>query len=361
MFIAHSDLREVQISNLSQARGRLPKQDLADIIESSYAPLNHLKSANILVSGGSGFIGKWLISTLLEANKAMDLRLNVVVLTRDCESAASKLGADVSDPLHFIKSDFTIDNTLEYPKNKVFTHIIHGAISTTKSYGNISSGDLLNSSKNGAIALIERASFQGNKPVLMHLSSGAVYGPQPLTLPRIPSEHMLKTGNEEFSDYALAKVNTEALIREAHEKAIICGANPRLFSFLGPHLPINQQFAIGNFIQDIILNRNITVSGNPQTSRSYLYPTDLVSTLLLILTKPTMDVVQVGSSRITTMGELATLISNQFGGKGINYLNPTALESRYVPEMDSSKKIYKFQQKVSLEEGLERWYRWLNI
>jgi dTDP-glucose 4,6-dehydratase len=195
----------------------------------------------------------------------------------------------------------------------------------------------------------------------MHLSSGAVYGPQPLTLPRIPSEWLLGAGNEVISAYALAKINTETLVREAHEKAIIRGANPRLFSFFGPHLPIDQQFAIGNFIQDVVLNRDITVSGNPQTSRSYLYPTDLVNALLIILTRPTMDTIQVGSSKITTMGELATLISNQFGGMRINYLNPTALESRYVPEMDSSEKTYKFVQKVSIEEGLARWRRWLNF
>ena len=361
MFIARSILKEVEISSSSHARGRLPKQDLTDIIESSYALLYQLKSANILVSGGSGFIGKWLVSTLLEANEVMDLRLKVVVLTRDCQLAASKLGAYESDPIHFIKSDFTNRDVLEYPNNIVFTHIIHGAISTTKSYGDTGSDDLLKSTKNGANSLIQRASLQGNSPVLMHLSSGAVYGPQPLTLPRIPSEWVLEGGNEVVSDYALAKIITETLVREADEKAIIRGANPRLFSFLGPYLPINEQFAIGNFIQDVILNRSITVSGNPQTSRSYLYPTDLMNALLFILTKPTMDVVQVGSSRITTMGELATLISKQFGGKGINYLNPTALESRYVPEMDSTKKFCSFQQKVSLEEGLERWYRWLNI
>jgi nucleoside-diphosphate-sugar epimerase len=291
----------------------------------------------------------------------MDLGLNVTVLTRDCKATASKLGAYESDPLHLIQSDFSDHEIFEFPKNIVFTHIVHGAISTTKSHGNTSSKDLAKTSKNGANTLIERASFQGNKPVFMHLSSGAVYGPQPLTLPRIPSEWLLGAGNEVISAYALAKINTETLVREAHEKAIIRGANPRLFSFFGPHLPIDQQFAIGNFIQDVVLNRDITVSGNPQTSRSYLYPTDLVNALLIILTRPTMDTIQVGSSKITTMGELATLISNQFGGMRINYLNPTALESRYVPEMDSSEKTYKFVQKVSIEEGLARWRRWLNF
>ncbi|CAB4822986.1 unannotated protein [freshwater metagenome] len=361
LFIGRGVLREVQISNSSQVRGRLPKQDLLDIIESSHTLLTDLKSANILVSGGSGFIGKWLVSTLLEANEVMNLGLNVVVLTRDSQAASSKLGAHKSDPLHFIQSDFSNSDTLEYPKNIFFTHIVHGAISTTKSYGDTSSEDLIKSSKNGANALIERASFQGNKPVLMHLSSGAVYGPQPLTLPRIPSDRVLGTGNEVISDYALVKINTETLVREAHEKAIIRGANPRLFSFFGPHVPIDQQFAIGNFIQDVILNRDITVSGNPQTSRSYLYPTDLMHTLLVILTKPTIDDIQVGSSRITTMGELATLISNQFGRKGINYSNPNSLESRYVPEMDCYEKSYKFEQKISLEEGLARWRRWLDF
>lgn len=361
MFIGHIVLKEDQISNSSQARGGLPKQDLLDIIESSCAPLSDLKSASILVSGGSGFIGKWLVSTLLEANNVMGLGLNVVVLSRDSQAAASKLRANESDPLHFIQSDFTKSDSLAYPINTVFTHIIHGAISTTKSYGNSSSNELAKSSKNGVKALIERARLQGNQPVLMHLSSGAAYGPQPITLPRIPSDWLPDVGNEAVSDYTLAKRNTENQIQQAHEEKIIDGANPRLFSFFGPYFPTNQQFAIGSFIQDTILNREITVKGNPLTSRSYLYPTDMVTTLLFILTKPTMNLVQVGSSRITTMGELVTAISNQFGGKGIKYLNPTELESRYVPRMDSSEKFYKFQQKVSLEEGLERWHKWLDI
>ena len=354
-------MREVQISNLPQTRAKLPKKDLLEIIESSHAVLTDLKSANILLSGGSGFIGKWLVSTLLEANEVMDLGLNVTVLTRDCQATASKLAAYESDPLHLIESDFSNHEILDFPKNIVFTHIVHGAISTTKNYGNASSKDLAKTSKNGANVLIELASFQGNKPVLMHLSSGAVYGPQPLTLPRIPSEWVPGAGSEVISDYALAKINTENLVRKAHEMAIIRGANPRLFSFFGPHLPIDQQFAVGNFMRDVAFNRNITVSGNPQTSRSYMYPTDLVNSLLLILTRPTIDTIQVGSSKITTMEELATLISKQFGGVRINYLNPTALASRYVPELDSSEEIYKFVQKVSIEEGLARWHRWLDF
>ena len=59
---------------------RLPERDLAEITTLAEDDLSALEGARIFVTGGTGFIGTWLVEALLAADRELGLRLGLCPL-----------------------------------------------------------------------------------------------------------------------------------------------------------------------------------------------------------------------------------------------------------------------------------------
>ena len=62
---------------------KLPKQDLVNLAKEFSNDINTFNKKSFLITGGTGFIGKWLIATLNELNKTNDFNISLTILTRD--------------------------------------------------------------------------------------------------------------------------------------------------------------------------------------------------------------------------------------------------------------------------------------
>jgi nucleoside-diphosphate-sugar epimerase len=329
-------------------------EDYIEIASSLATRTQELHGAKILILGGTGFIGSWLTRSLLFINREYDLRIELILATRDLKLAATKFIYWGKDSLKFIELDLAKLGSI--PVEGV-THVIHGATSSTKKSGSENEEEVFNSTVNGMKSLIHSKTIASAAPRIVHLSSGAVYGKsnqETLTEIEIPSKP-----KPNLTNYAQAKLEAERILSDATSEGLVHGANPRLFAFFGPGLVTNEHFAIGNFMDDALNNREICLSGSPMTTRSYLYPTDLVTWILNVLMNPVNRVIHIGSENAISMMNLAEKINDLTNNQGLRISNPYAEVSHYVPSTKETRQIYGTKEIVPLEEGLIRWIKFL--
>jgi len=343
----------------SISRGNLPSSDLREIVSNSQASLRKIASARVLICGGSGFIGTWFTSALLEANEELKLNIEIVLLTRDIEKAKKSLIPRDKDPITFLKGDLSAS---ENPFTRVegnFSHIIHAATPTIISNERNDQDISYKSTVLGASRLADFSSSMTSVPTLLHTSSGAVYGIQPNELKNIPEgwiNEKLATG---ITSYGVAKLEAERILSQASYSGVLNAVNPRLFTFFGPKLPLDAKYAIGNFVSDGLSNRDIVIKGNPNTRRSYMYPTDLVEWVLECLTNPSLKPLHIGSDEGICMKDLANYVGEKLGARSVSAGNNEVMASNYVPSVTLTQNLLNVSGRVSLEDGMMRWINWL--
>ena len=337
------------------SRGGVFQSDLDEILEGVGDSWNQFRNSDFLILGGTGFIGTWLVSALLNANQALTLNLNLNIITRNPQDAATRLKFGSSDPISLLKFDLRNAQTFDLPPKNFYMHAATPSVTAT---GSSDESSVQEATIGGMQMILDLIGKNPKESSFLHTSSGAVYGPQPLDLERRLEGNAVNK-DDLISVYAKSKVAAEELLNSAIANGITKGSNPRLFAFEGPHISTVEHFAIGNFLHDGLKGRQIQVKGNGNTVRSYLYPTDLTVWLLKLLANPCDNPINIGSDIPVTMLELANIVSELTSKKGVDFLNPSTPASRYVPSIENAKRILQVKPKVSLVEGLERWIKWL--
>ncbi len=314
-----------------------------------------LYNSKITILGGTGFVGTWLINAIDSINGEWDSRISIELYTRDSRKAQKKF-----EGLKFTLITYTELNLSSKVNIKLNSsdYFIHGATPSVVRTG-FSNKDLVYKSTVNSAMLIKLAMERSPyKSVAMHLSSGAVYGSQSLEVKLQPEIEIgpIKSG---LSTYARAKIEAETYIQELNSSKLLIGLNPRLFTFYGPGIALDEHFAVGNFMGNILKKEMVLIKGNSSTVRSYLYPTDLTIWLLTILARPILGPINIGSEKPITILELARNMNSILGGIGVHQSQIEAEATNYVPAVESIRVNYELKQEVELEDGLIRWKNWL--
>jgi len=332
----------------------LSNSDLNLIVHNQYMPWHKFENSRILIYGGTGFIGSWLTTALNHANSELGLNIEVLIVTRDAHAAQVKFGSTDSGGIKFIEHDFAFG-----PLDDFFEadYIFHGATPTRVSTGSNNPVNLLNASINAAKHAIQCESFRFEVPMAVHLSSGAIYGQQSM-------ENSHRSEDDEAANeldaYGQAKLATDRVFQDALSDGKIRFQSPRLFAFAGPLLQLDAHFAVGNFVLDGVQGKPILVKGNPNTLRSYMYPSDLIIALLVIATHDEYLNVNIGSEESISMSNLAYLISRLTTQKEVLFTNPNLNPSNYVPSTSRLKSILPGYEFLALEDSLRRWIEWIS-
>jgi dTDP-glucose 4,6-dehydratase len=307
-----------------------------------------IDNKTLAISGSTGFVGKALISFLGELTLATGINLKLITGSNTNSLALQ----DNGQILHEHASGGSAALLKLFERNPV-SHFIHLATPTTKESGSSDPAQVSASTLDILEGIVDLPSL-GSKLRLVHASSGAVYGPR--IGKEIPSqlrdEWDLTPFNDAVKDhYTSVKRQAESTVKEGTESGKWLGTNARLFAFMGPGLPLNSHFAIGNFVADSIAKRDITIRGNPLTVRAYL-PSEVMAANLL---ESTFGVFypdcHVSSDSQHTLETFAELVAAAGGTQVSRELNSTPA-SYYVGAQD---KRLKTSIDVDLVAYLEYW------
>ena len=197
----------------------------------------------------------------------------------------------------------------------------------------------------------------------LFMSSGAVYGRQPTSVDRMGEMQNADIDcTNPLSAYSEGKRFAETLacgfMRQYGLPVIIA----RAFAFVGPHLPIDRHFAIGNFIRDAVANTPIVIQGDGTPERSYLYAADLAIWLWTLLAKGRPgQAYNVGSEEAYNLRTVASLVSEASIGRPpvvITSSPSCAPPSRYVPDTSKAKQEFGLKPSISLVDGIRRTLDW---
>lgn len=332
--------------------------DLEQILDQSAAVWPSLKGARLLITGGTGFMGCWLLESLCHANRRLGLGARAVVLTRDPASFHRKVPHLAEDPaVELLRGDI-----LAFPEVPgAFSHVIHAATDASAHLLRTDPLRMFDTIVLGTRNVLGWASSRSVERMLF-TSSGAVYGRQPADLERIPDGWPgAPDCTEAGAAYAEGKRAAENLCAIfAHQHGLPVSI-ARCFAFVGPYLPLDIHYAIGNFIRDALRGGPILVNGDGTPCRSYLYAADLTVWLwhLLLRGEPSVAV-NVGSEDALSIAELAAEVGHVLGGVTCRILGtpePGKRPERYVPATVRARTM-GLRQTVSLREGIFRTARW---
>lgn len=323
----------------------------------------NLTDANIFVTGGTGFFGKWILEIIQWANETHRANIQLLVLSRDPDKFKEENPrlANVKG-FTFLKGDVT---SFEFPKTKV-THILHAATSTSASLNSDSPLEMIDTIVQGTRRVLDFAHVTKAKKVLL-TSSGGTYGPQPFDVSHFPEDYSGATDPlRTESAYGEGKRLAELLCAVSYQKYGIESVIARCFAFAGPYLAMDAHFAIGNFVRDALNGNQIHIAGDGTPHRSYLYGADMVQWLFTLLAfgRP-IRAYHVGSEASLSIKEIAEQVAKTIGqmenrtiGVRIAKEFPGGSISRYVPSTNRARTEFGLRENFSLDDAIRLTANW---
>jgi len=333
----------------------LPSEDLRHILDKTGALWEPIRNQRLFLTGATGFFGCWLLESLLAANDEFELAAEATVLTRHPDRFAEKAPHLARHPaIRLLKGDVT---AFEFPSGE-FSLVVHAA---TTSSAPVPEAEHFRTIVEGTARVLKFAKACGARRLLF-TSSGAVYGKQPPEVTHLPEDFEIdREATPPQPGYTLGKRTAEQLCIDAGHPGGLETKIARCFAFVGPHLPLDAHFAIGNFIRDGLRGSPVQVAGDGTPLRSYLYAADLAVWLWTILSRGAPGrPYNVGSAQALSIRELAETVGRIFGVPVhiARTPDPSAPAARYVPDTTRARRELGLAEWIPLEEGILRTAAW---
>lgn len=323
------------------------------------ATLSKLRGQRILVTGGTGFMGSWIAEMVTWLNDAEGLGIDLLLLSPSASDFAAKAPHLANRPdITLIEQD--VRDLSALPEG--VTYVIHAAGTPDNRVHATDPLRTMSTIASGTSSVLRAAAASPVLRKVLNVSSGLVYGAQPLDLVGMPESHAGGPEPDSITAiYAEAKRYAEAETAAWRSLAKLPVVTARPFAFIGPYQGLDKPWAVNNFLRDAMLGVPIRILGDADTVRSYMYPSDMAFWLLSILAEGVPGTAyNVGSPDEVTLGQLAERIAASFEKSPPVVCRPLGQPriTRFVPDVSRAQTTLGLRVTVDLDQAIERTLEW---
>ena len=305
---------------------------------------------NIVLTGGSGFIGSHLSKELLKVDNN---RLIIVdnLLTGNLENIQDILDhKNATFIQHDVQDHIEIDEKVDY----VF-HLASAASPVAYTENPV------NTLKAGSLGTINTLGLARKHNAEYFLASTSeVYG-DPLITPQNEEYWGNVNPNGERSMYDEAKRFAEAATATYARSYNIKTKIIRIFNTYGPNMQLNDGRVVTNLIVQALNNEDLTIYGDGSQTRSFSYVSDTVSGIIAMMNSEHYEVFNIGNPYEMTVKELAETILKLTDSSSKIIFKPLPNDDpqQRKPDITKAKEKLNWEPKIDLETGLNTTIEWI--
>lgn len=264
------------------AADRVIIEDLRAIL-SRDLPWQELSGRRVVVTGAGGFLGGYLVRTLLALHRTgkVDAPLQVVALVRNVDRTRVKLADCLEDAqLTLMRWDL---NEIAVPDLGDVHYVIHNASQASpKYYGSDPMGTMLPNTV-GTSALLEALRRGSDPKGLLFVSSSEIYGAVSSTQGLREQDYGMVDPMGLRSCYAESKRAGEALCVAFHHQHRIPAWVVRPFHTYGPGLTADDGRVFSDFAYNVARNEQIVMNSDGSARRAFCYASDAVAGFFTVM------------------------------------------------------------------------------
>ena len=337
--------------------------DIEEIFLTMKPSLEKLSGKTIVITGAAGFLGRYFLSVFARANQSMEVPIKMIGIDNYITSNEEYSESNYRNlpNLEWIYGDALIASQLP---NK-FDYILHAAGIASPQHYRANPLLTIDVTINVTRSLLERAKTDNSR--MIFFSSSEIYGdPAPDFVPTSEDYrgNVSVRGPRACYDESKRLGETLCWIYQTYYDTKVFVVRP--FNVYGPGMMPTDYRVLPNFAASIKEGSALNVYGDGLQTRTFCYVTDaIIGFLKVLLDAPAPDVFNIGNpkpeiSMLDLVEEIGVVL-----GKKIELTNQDYPESypadepnRRCPNITKAQSTINFQPKVSLNEGLSRFFDW---